>query len=80
MDDVYIVSIKATNYEQHIDNGTDNDYCADVYNIRSKPNCKFASSINQRTEISKVMGSLGSVNKSDTPCEFFSDQIIDQLE
>ena len=37
MDDVNIASITATAYEQHIDNITDNSYCAHVYNTPSNP-------------------------------------------
>ena len=80
MDDVNIASVTASAYDQHIDNSNDSAYCADVYNTRSKPDSKFASAINKRAEISKMMGSIGSVNKSDTPCEFFSDKVIGQLE
>ena len=61
-------------------NITDNAYCAHDYNMTSNPDSEFASDINQRAEISKMMRSIGRVTKSDTPCEFFSDPIIGQLE
>ena len=37
MDDVNILSITTTAYDQHIDNSTDNDYCDFVYNTPSNP-------------------------------------------
>ena len=80
MDDVNIVSIKAAAYDQHIDNSTENTYCAHVYNTPSYPDSEFASALNQRYEISKTMGLIGSVNKCDPPCDFSSDPIMNQLE
>ena len=71
MDDVNIASITATTHDQHIDNSTDNAYCARVYNTPSNPDSEFESALNQRYEISKMMVSIGSVTKSDTPCNFF---------
>ena len=80
MDDIDIASITTTTYDQHIDNITDNAYCDHIYNTPSNSDSEFASSLNQRAEISKMMGSIGSVTKNDTPCEFFSDPIMGQLE
>ena len=80
MDDVNIASIIATTYEQHIDNNIENYYGAHVYNMPSNIETEFESVINQRSEISKMMVSISSVTKSDTPYEFFSDPIIGQLE
>ena len=80
MDDVNIVSKAATAYDQHIDNITDNAYFSHVYNNSSNPDSEFTSAINQRAEISNIMGSIVSVTKSDTPCELFSGPIIVQLE
>ena len=62
MDDVNISSITATEYDQHIENSTDNDYCAHVYNTPSNPDSESAPALNQIYEISKMMGSIGSVN------------------
>ena len=76
MDDVNIASIIATAYDQHIDNSIDNTYCDHVYNTPSKPDIEFASAMNQRAEISKILGSIGNVIKNDTPCELFSDPIM----
>ena len=45
MDDVNISFILATSYYQHIDNSTDNDYCAHVYNTPSKPDSEFTSAL-----------------------------------
>ena len=80
MDDANIASIRATAYEKHIDNITDNKYCYHFYNMPSEPDIELASSMNQKAEISKIMVSIGSVTTSDTPCELFSDPIIGQLE
>ena len=80
MDDVNVASIRSTVYNKHIENRTGNSYCATVYNIPSNPDSEFVSDINQRAETSKIMWSKGSVTKSYTPCEFFSDPIIGQLE
>ena len=80
IDDVNIESIIAAEYDQNIDNRTDNSYCAHIYNNPSNPNSEFASEINQISEISKMMGLIGTVTKSDTPCELFSDTIIGQLK
>ena len=80
MDDVNIASITTTTYDQHIDNSNDNYYCAHVYNIPSNPASEFASALNQRAEISKMMGSIGSITKNDTHCELFSDPIMGQLQ
>ena len=80
MDDENISFITATAYGQHIDNITDNAYCHHVYTTTSNPDGEFASAINQRAKISKMMGSIGSVTKSYRPCELFSDPIIGQLE
>ena len=55
MDNVNTLSIKSIAYEQHIDNSTDNGYCTNVYNIPSNPDNEFASAINQRAEILKMM-------------------------
>ena len=71
MYDVNIASIIATAYDQHIDNITDNDYCDNVYNTPSNPDIEFASALNQRVEIFKTMGLIGSVTESDTPSDFF---------
>ena len=79
MDDVNIAIIIATAYEQHIDNSTDNAYCSHIYNMPSNPDSELVSAINQISEISNMMVSIGSVTKSDTPCELFSDPIIFQL-
>ena len=68
MDDVNIASITATAYKNHIDNSTDNSYCYHFYNMPSNPVSEFVSAINQRAEISKIMVSVGSVTKSNTPC------------
>ena len=75
-----IASTTTTTYDQHIDNITDNAYCAHVYNTPSNPDSEFESDLNQRSEISKMMGSIFSVTKNDTPCEVFSDPIMVQLE
>ena len=80
LDDVNISSIIATAYDQHIDNNTDNSYSDHVYNTPSNPGSEFESDLNQRSEISKMMGSICSFTKNDTPCEFFSDPIMVQLE
>ena len=80
MDDVNIASITATAYNQNIDNITDNVYCVHFYNTTNNPDSEFALSLNQRDEISKIMGLIGSVTKNDTPCEFFSNLIMVQLE
>ena len=56
MDDVNIASITDTAYEQHLDNSTDNSYCDHVYNNPSNPGSELASALNQRAEISKMMG------------------------
>ena len=80
MYDVNIASITATEYDQNIDNITDNYDCANVYNTPSNPDSEFASALNQRVEIFKMMGLIGSVTKSDTPSDFFSDLILGQLE
>ena len=69
MDNVNIASITATAYEQHIDKNNDNAYFDHVSNVPSNPDSEFASAINQRAEISKMMGSIGSITTSDTPCE-----------
>ena len=71
MDDVNIASITATAYDQHIDNITDNAYYDHVYNTQINPDSEFVSAPNQRAEISNMMGSIGSVTKSDTTCDFF---------
>ena len=55
MDNINISYITATEYKQNIDNSTDNDYCTNVYNIPSNPDNEFASAINQRAEILKMM-------------------------
>ena len=80
MDDVNIASITATAYDHHIDNSTDNDYCAHVYTTPSNPDSDFASALNKSVEISKMTGSISSVTKNDTPCELFYDPIMGQLE
>ena len=80
IDDVNIASIKVTVYEKHIYKSTVNAYCAHIYNIPSDLDSKFAPAIIQRAEISKIMGLIGSVTKSDTPCKLFSNPIIGQLE
>ena len=80
MDDVIIASITATASGQHMDNITDNSYFAHLYNTPSNSDSDFASALNQRFEISKMMGYTGSVTKNDTPCELFSDTIMGQLE
>ena len=80
MDDVNIASIIATAYDQHIDNSIDNTYCDHVYNTPSKPDIEFESALNQGAEISKMMGSIGSVTKNNTPCELFSGTIMGQME
>ena len=80
MDDVNIASIRATTYEDNIDNITDNAYCAHVYNTPSNTDGEFASAINQWAEISNMMGYIGIANKSDKLCELFSDPIIGQLK
>ena len=48
MDDVNIVSIRATAYDQHIDNITNNAYCDCVYKNPSNPHSLFVSDLNQR--------------------------------
>ena len=80
MKDVNIASITATAYDQHIDNITDNAYFDHIYNTPSNPYSEFASALNQRAEISKMMGSIVSVTKHDTACELFSDPIMSQME
>ena len=76
IDDVNIAPIIATAYDQNFDNSIDNAYCDHVYNTPSKPDIEFASALNQRAEISKMMGSIGNVTENDTPCELFSDPIM----
>ena len=49
MDDINSVSIKATAYDQHIDNSTDNDYCDCIYKTPSNPDSLFVSDLNQRS-------------------------------
>ena len=56
MDGLNIVSITNTAYDQHIDNINDNAYCDHFYNTPSNPDSDFASALNQRAEISKMMG------------------------
>ena len=80
MDNLNIESIKTTAYYHNINNITDNYYCDHVYNTPSKSDSEFASALNQRTEISKMMASIVSVTKNDTPCEVFYDPIMGQLE
>ena len=80
MDDVNVSSITATPYDQHIENITDNAYCAHVYNTPINPDSDFASALSQIFEISKTMGFTGSVTKNDTPCELFYDTIMGQLK
>ena len=80
MDDVNIVSKAATAYDQHIYNITDNDYCYCIYNTPSNPDSLFVSDLNQRDYLYKMMESIGSVTKNDTPCELFSNTIMGQLE
>ena len=63
MDDVTIASITATAYDQHIEKRTDNAYCDHVYKNPINPVSDFASALNQRSEISKIMESIGSVTK-----------------
>ena len=46
----------------------------------SNPDCEFTSAIKQKSEISKMVGSIGRVTRSDSPSELFSDPIICQLE
>ena len=76
MDDLNIAYITTTAYDYQIDNITDNVYCDHAYNTPSKPDIEFASALNQRAEISKMMGSIGNVTENDTPCELFSDPIM----
>ena len=71
MDDVNISSITSNAYDQHIDNSTDNFYCDHVYNNPGNPDSEFASDLNQKSEISVMMGSIGSIIKNDTSCGFF---------
>ena len=76
MDDLNIASITTTTYKQHIDKSTDNDYCAHVYTTSSNSDSEFSPALNQRSEISKMMGLICSVIKNDTPFEVFSDPIM----
>ena len=80
MDDVNIASITATAYENHIDNFTENAYCAHVYDMPSNPDSEFLSAINQRAEISKMIVSIVSIATSDTPSKNISDPIIGHME
>ena len=79
-DNVNIASITATAYDHHIENSNDNSYGAHSYNTPSNPDSEFTSALNQRAEISKMMGSIGIITKNDTPCELFYDIIMGQLE
>ena len=78
--DVNIASITATAYDQHIENRTNNSYCAQVYILQVTHYSEFASALDQRDEISKITGLIGSVTKSDTTCKKNSDPIMGQLE
>ena len=80
MDDVNIASITDTAYEKHIYNSTYNAYYAHVHNMPSNPDSEIVSAIHERSEISKMMRSIGSITKSDMPCDLFSGTIIGQLE
>ena len=80
MDDLNIASITTTSYDKHTENSTDNAYCAHIYNTPSNPDREFVSALNQRAEISNMMGLIGSFTKNYTPCEVFSYPIMGQLE
>ena len=80
IDYVNIASITATAYDQHIYNSTDNSYCARVYNTLSNPDSEFVSALNQRSEISKMMGSISRVTKNNLSGELFSGPIMGKLE
>ena len=76
MNDVNVASKTATANEKHIDNSTDNVYCAHVYNMLSNPDSELASDINQRAEISKMMVSIGSITKMIRPVNLFLIQYL----
>ena len=80
MDYLHISSITDTAYDQHIVNSTDNSYFDHVYNTASNPDGEFTSALNQIAEMSKMMGSISSVNKNYIPYELFSGPIMGQLE
>jgi hypothetical protein len=82
VDDEYpiVASVLISDYEDAVDNAIADSFCDDlVPEDDMGDDCKFWKTISGRAEISKIMGSLGSVTVGCDTCELFSNPVDDGI-
>ena len=79
-DDADIASVTIEAHDNQVDATISSSFCAISSRKSNIPDDNFVTALNQRTEMSKMMASIGSVSVDDSPCELFSDPIFGQME
>ena len=80
MVDATIAAVTVDEYNTNVDSIMDNSFYGIKTNESHIPDNNFAAALNQRTEVSKMMASIGSVTMDDSPCPLFTDPILGQME
>ena len=76
-----IASVLISEHDTAVDNAITESFVAVPNNLNPSDDGKFLDAINERAEISKVMGSIGSVNAgSGSSCDLFSNSTAGTID